>query len=106
MAIIFTSGTITTSTSEDTIFDITEDRFFSTWIYLHNMTSTETFRIKIYIKDENASTLRVYLTFDVSGVQADPAYHIAFLPATEYKVTIQKTAGTNRAVTWLRAEVA
>jgi len=105
MTLTFTSGSKTTTSSESNFFDVTADRFFGMWVYLHNMTASETFRIKVYSLDSNTSTMRVYSTYDISGVQADPAFFIPMLPDREYKVTIQRTGGSDRAVTWKRIEV-
>lgn len=100
MAIGFTDGTVTTTSSEATVIDSVADSAFSMWVFLHNMTATETFRIKIYAFDNNAGALRLYDSKDYSGVQASPAVYIPTLPTKEFKVSIQRTAGTDRAVTW------
>ena len=105
MAITFTDGTITTSTSEDTINDITGDAIYAFWLFAHNMTASETFVVNIYAKDQNGGTMRLYLTETLTGVQSSPAFYLAPLVTKQFKVTIQKTAGTNRAVTWQRAEI-
>ena len=105
MTIIFTDGSITTSASEQTIVDLTANEHFAFWLFLHNMTASETFRIKVYVKDQNLVTMRLYTTVDISGVQSDPAYFIPFVAAKQYKVTIQRTGGSDRAVTWQSIEV-
>lgn len=98
-------GTITTTASEQDLFDITAGpKYFSTIIFLNAMTSTETFIIKVYVYDTNGATYRVYQTITLTGVQSDPAGYIPTLLSSQYKVTIQRTAGTDRAVTWKRFE--
>lgn len=104
MALTFTDGTITTSASEQNLFDVTADAHYATHIFLHNMTASETFVIKVYVKDQNATTMRLYHTGTLTGVQSDPAYFIPFLPTKQYRVSIQRTAGTDRAVTWQRID--
>ncbi len=106
MTLTFTDGTLTTTASEQTIVDLTADEHFAIWLFLHNMTSSETFRVKVYVKDQNTTTLRQFSTTDYTGVQASPAVFVPFLPTKEFKVTIQRTAGTDKAVTWQTAEVA
>ena len=69
------------------------------------MTGTETFRIKVYVKDQSSGSMRQYLTQDYTGVQASPSLYISPVLAKEFKVTIQKTAGTNQEVNWQTIEV-
>jgi hypothetical protein len=101
----FTNGTTTTTGSEDILFDVIADKYFSTWLFCHNMTSAETIQVKGYVMDQNANTLRLFIDEPVSGVQAVPAYYIHLLPASEYRITITRTAGTDKTYTWLRAEI-
>lgn len=105
MGTLSTDGTITTTASEANLFDITGQAHYATFIYMHNMQAGDTVVIKIYVKDVNAATMRLYQTVTKSDVQADPAGFIGFLFATQYKVSIQRTAGTDRAFTWQRIEV-
>lgn len=105
MTILFSDGAITTSASEQTIFDVTADEHFAAWIFAHNMASGDTVVIKTKVLDQNTSTIRTYETVTLTDAQTDPAYFIAWLPARQYRVTIQRTAGTDRSFTWLRAEV-
>jgi len=99
-------GTLTTTTSEDTIFEVTTGtKYYETFINLKNMTASETFVIRTYIWDEQ---LGEYMSIDKqtkSNVQDPVAMMIDMRCGTRYKVTIQKTAGTNKAVTWIRFEV-
>jgi len=101
----FTNGTLTTTGGEDILFDVVADKYFSTWIFAHNMTSAETLRIRGYILDENANTMRLFIDESISGVQASPGWYIHLLPAIEYRITITRTAGTDKVYTWLRAEI-
>ena len=106
MALTRTDGTITTSASEQNLFDITTGgpKYFTTIVFLNAMTSTETFVFKVYVYDTNATTYRVYQTITVTGAQTDPAGYIPTLLSAQYKVTVQRTAGTDRSVTWERFE--
>jgi hypothetical protein len=106
MGLTFYNGTITSTTSEANLFDITGNAHYATYIYLHNMASGDTVVIRTYVKDVNATTMRLYKPVTISGAQtADPTGFLAFMAATQYKVTIQRTAGSDRAYTWLRVEV-
>jgi hypothetical protein len=101
----FTNGSKTTTGSEDILFDVIADKYFSTWIFCQNMTSAETIQIKGYVMDQNTNVLRLFLSEPVSGVQTVPAYYLHLVPASEYRVTITRTAGTDKIYTWLRAEI-
>lgn len=101
-----TNGTITTSATEQTLFDITADKNYATWIFAQNMTSTDTVEIKVYVKDQQGNAMRVYTTQTIQGTQADPAYFVPFVPTKQYKVTIKRTLGTtDKAFTWQRIEI-
>lgn len=106
MTTTYTDGTITTSASEQTIFDVTADRYYATWIFTQNMTASETFVVKVYVKDQNAGLMRQYDSFTLTGDQPSDSFYIPYITTKEYKVTIQRTGGSDRAVTWLRADVA
>ena len=105
MAITYTDGTITTSSSEQTIFDITGDKHFATWLFCHNMTSAEKMVVKVYVKDQNSTTMRQYDTATLSGDLPSDGFYIPFVTTKEYRVTIQRTAGSDKAFTWQRVEV-
>jgi hypothetical protein len=102
----FTDGTITTSASEQNLFDITADAHHATWLFLNAMTGTETFVIKVYVQDQNGAAYRIAEQETLTGAQDPPSIYIPFLPSKKYKVSIQRTAGTDRAVTWQRVEIA
>lgn len=106
MALTFTDGTITTNATEQNLFDTTADAIFASWIFTHNMASGDTVVIRIYVKDQNALVMRLYDSATLSNAQSLPAFYIPPLGTKEYKVTIQRTAGTDRAYTWQRIEVA
>jgi hypothetical protein len=101
----FFDGTITTTASEQNLFDITSDAHFATWVFLHNMTASETFVVKVYVKDQNGAAMRLTENEPITGVQDPPSLYFAFVPTKQYKVSIQRTAGTDRAVTWQRIEI-
>lgn len=105
MTYTFTDGQHTTSTSEDNIFDLTNNAEFAAWLFLDAMTSSETFVLKVYVKDQADGTMRLYGSETYTGVQSSPSIYISPLLTKQFKVTIQKTAGTNREVTWQVIEV-
>ena len=105
MVLTFVNGTITSSTSEQTIFDITSDKNFATWIFCNTMIAGDIIEFKVYVKDQQAGVMRSYSTVQISGVQVDPSYFTPFVPTKEYKVTLRTVAGGSRAITWQRIEV-
>jgi len=62
MTITFTDGSLTISTSEQTLWDITGNYHYGVWVFLHNMATGDQFTIKLYSKDQNAATMRIYDT--------------------------------------------
>jgi len=104
MVLIFSNDTITTDGTEQDLFDITSDQHFATWLFTHNMQSGDTITIKVYVLDENAAVMRLYETQTVTGAQTDPAIFIPFIPTKQYKVSIQRTAGTDRSFNWMRIQ--
>lgn len=104
MVLAFSNGTITSSASEQNLFDVTADAHFATYVFRHNMQAGDTVTIKVYVLDENTATMRLYQTESYSEVQADPALFIPFMPTKQYRVSIQRTAGTDRAYTWQRIQ--
>lgn len=105
MTVTFTNGSITTSAAEQSLFDITADKHYATWIFAHNMTAADTVEIKVYVKDQQGALMRVYTTQTLTGLQTDPAFFVPFVPTKQYKVTIKRTAGADKAYTWQRVEV-
>lgn len=104
MALTGFDGTITTTASEASLFDITGDKYYTTIIFLNAMTSTETFRIRVYVYDTNGTTYRTMVDETITGAQDPPAYYMPTVLSSQYKVTIIRTAGTDRAVAWKRFE--
>lgn len=100
MTLVFTNGTITTTASEQNLFDITTDNHFATYIFTHNMASGDAVTIRVYILDQNAAVMRLYRSRQLKDAQSIPSYFIPFLPTKQYRVSIQRDLGTDRAYTW------
>lgn len=96
-----TTGTITTTTLEQTITNPTDGiKFRGLHIYLDAMANGDIMQIKVYTYDPVGTAYKSWITQSISNQQTDPDWFVAFLPTTQYKVTIKKTAGTNRNVNW------
>jgi len=104
MAVTFVDGNVTTNGTEQSLFDVTADKHYASWIFAHNMQAGDTIQVRVYTKDQNDGVMRKYVDAAISDSQTTPAFYIPYIPAKQYKVSIQRTAGTDRAYTWLRAE--
>jgi hypothetical protein len=102
--VTFTDGTTTTDGTEQTLWDITADKYYGGFLFTHAMLAGDTVRVRVYVKDQNAALMRVLYDESPTGAQDPPAFFIAMVPTKQHKVTIQRTAGTDRAYTWQRAE--
>ncbi len=104
--LVFSNGTVTSSAVEQDLFSPTSsDAYYGAYIFCHNMQVGDTVVIKIYVKDQEGGTNRIFQTVTLSNVQSDPAYFVPFLPTKAYKITIQRTAGTDRVYNWMRVDV-
>ena len=104
-AIVFSNGTLTTTSSEQTLWELISDKYSRGYLNLKNMISGDTFRVRIYVWDEQLGEYMKIEQTDYSGAQDPVGKRLPFEAATRYKVTIQRTAGVDRVVTWLRAQV-
>lgn len=102
MPLAESSGTILADGTEQTIFDTSSLTHFFAYVFLHNMIAGDTLIINIYIKDVNGATMRLVDTFQYDGAQTRKGVPIPYYPTSEYKLTIQQTAGTNRNYTWAK----
>ena len=100
MVLAFTAGTYTTTSSEANMFsDVVADKAHGVLIFLHNMTASETFVFKIWLYDPNGTpAFRLFDEITISGVQAKPARYIPFIPSRQYRITVQRTAGSDRVI--------
>ena len=106
MGLVFSNGTLTTSAVEQDLFSPTaSDAYYAGYIFCHNMQVGDTVVIRVYVKDQEAGTNRVFQTATLTGVQSDPAYFVPFLPTKAFRITIQRTAGTDRVYNWMRVDV-
>jgi len=106
MALTHFDGTVTSDGTEQNLFDISTGgpKHFATWLFTHNMTSTITISVRVYVEDENLTTERKYIDTEIAGSQTSPAFFIPFVPSDQYRVSIQRTAGADVVYTWVRAE--
>lgn len=104
--ILFSHGTQTTTTSEVDLWSPhIADKYRKTYINLKDMQAGDTFVFRVYIWDEELGEYFTIQKETVSNVQDPQGIRLGFEAATRYKITVIKTAGVNRDITWLRADV-
>lgn len=104
MVVQFFDGSKLTDGTEQNLFDITADKHFALWLFTHNMLAGDTIQVRVNVKDQNTTTMRKYIDTAISDAQTKPAFFIPFVPTKQYKVSIQRTAGTDRTYTFQRIE--
>lgn len=101
MTLLETSGTVTTTTSEQTIQEKTDgSKYRGMHLYMDALANGDIMQIKVYTYDPVAASYKSWITQKISNSQTDPDWYVSFLPSTQYKVTVKKTSGTNRNINW------
>jgi len=86
--------------TEKTVFESTELGEYSGYIFFDKMLAGDTIEIKVYIKDVNDDTYKLWVNDSYSGIQTNPALRMeAIIAKVGVKVTLKQTAGTYRTVT-------
>ena len=86
--------------SEQVLFESTELGEYSGWIFLDKLETGDTIVIRVYVKDVEDGTYKLWLQDSYSGVLTCPALHVEpTIGKVGIKVTAQQTAGTYRMVT-------
>jgi len=98
------NGSIVSTAVEQNLLDVTTLKHYATTLFTHNMVAGDEIEVKVYKLDSNSAVMRVYRTKSIKGLQSAPAIFVPFLPATQYRVTIKRLAGTDRTYTWNRYE--
>lgn len=113
MAITITSDSATISTTEyflasdsTTATYQTTDCVIQVFLDLSALTVTETYVLKFYEK-VNAGTARSFVSTTFTGVQS-PAHYasLQYIVGDGWEVSLQRTAGTDRAIPWSLRTVA
>ena len=99
-------GQQSTTSSEANLFEVTSGtKYHETFINLKNQTVGDTFVFKTYIWDEQLGEYFIVKTDTLAGVPTPASLMIDMRCATRYKVTVQRTAGSDRVITWIRFQV-
>lgn len=107
MVTLSSSGTQTaTINTEHTLYNPTTSKFFTGYIDLTNMTSTDTVEIRVYLIVKTAGSYILYNIATYAGAQTTPLVYIPSLPSDiGFKLTLKQTAGTGRTYDWRIYEI-
>lgn len=85
----------------------TTDGVYQVWLECNNLAIGDQFQVRIYEKVQSASTARVVASWVIAHAQVDPNWvspSLIFLHGWE--ISLQKLAGTDRAIAWSIRQVA
>lgn len=86
--------------TEQPLFENTALGEYSGYIFLDNMLSGDTIEIKVYVKDVEDDTYKVYISETYSNALTVPAIRLMpIIAKVGVKVTAKQTAGTYRIIT-------
>ena len=93
-------GSTTMDGTEQVIFESTELGEYSGYIFLDKMESGDTIVVRVYIKDVNDDTYKLWLEDSYSDALATPVLRMEpIIGKVGIKVTLQQTAGSYKTVT-------
>ena len=102
MPTVDSSGTLTADGTEQTLGDLTGNKYYSAHINLVNMASGDTTVVKLYVKVLSTGSAGLYSSQTYYDAQTNKLVFIPPQPSTqEWKLTLTQTAGTNRDYDWV-----
>lgn len=106
MVVSQTAGNVTFSGTETNLFTSqTTLQHYATWVFLNSMGASDRVTLRVYIKDQQGATERLYFKATYQGVQGEPSVFIPYVPTNSYRVTIQRNAGTITSANWARLDL-
>lgn len=100
MPTVNSQGDITADGTEQTVWDVTTNKWFSGYIDLENMQVGDTVVIKRYLQIRSTGASTLILDTQDTYVDAQTSKQIVYfapMPSdVEYKITLTQTTGTNR----------
>lgn len=91
MVVSQTAGNVTFSGTETNLFTSqTTLQHYATWVFLNSMGASDRVTLRVYIKDQQGATERLYFKATYQGVQGEPSVFIPYVPTNSYRVTIQR----------------
>ncbi len=100
------NGATATTASEVTLSEITtdDDAYWGAMVFVPaTFTGTDTVEFRFLIYDVNAATITGKIVYykSITGDQsASPAFYFPPTVGRRYRLTIKRTAGTDRTFTW------
>jgi len=89
-------GSQLTNGTEQEIVNLTSLNHFAAYIFTDPMVSGDRLTIRVYVLDDEGAVTKKYLDVELVDAQATPAVFIPFVPANQYRITIQRTGGVDR----------
>jgi len=89
-------GSILTNGTEQEIVNITSLNHFAAYIFTDSMVNGDRLTIRVFVLDDQGATTKKYLDVELIDAQITPAVFIPFVPANQYRITIQRTGGPDR----------
>ena len=81
MALTRVNGSTTLASVEINLFSAqTTSQYYATYVYLHNLSSTSEIILRVFVRDNQSNTERLYDSQEFKGVQSVPAVFIPFIP--------------------------
>lgn len=106
MGTTYIDGNITTDGTEQNLFNLSTAAHYSFYLFTDHMASGDKITIRVYVWDSEDGVFKKMETIILENAQTpDEAWFYSFLPSQQYKVSIQRNAGTDRNYTWQRIEV-
>ena len=104
MPTVNSQGDLTADGTEQTVWDVTTNKWFSGYIDLENMAAADIVTLKRYIKVRSTGVSTLVLEWSETYNDAQTGKKIIYIPPipsdAEYKVTLTQSAGTNRVFPW------
>jgi hypothetical protein len=96
------SGTQTASiNTEHTLFTSADNKAFTSYIDLSNMTDGDIVEIRIKVKIKSGGSAILFLKDTLRHVQDQPLWHAPLVPSDlQYDLTLKQTGGTGRVFDW------
>jgi hypothetical protein len=104
MPTVNSQGDLTADGTEQTVWDVTNNKWFSGYVDLENMAASDIVTLKRYIKVRSTGVATLVLEWSETYNDAQTAKKIIYFAPepsdVEYKVTLTQSAGTNRVFPW------
>lgn len=102
LSFIAKGETTSTASEADLFAQVTATGLHGCKIHLDAMLAGDTLVFKVYNYDDQDGAERLFGTYTYTGAQTEPTIFFDFIPSTRYKISIQRTGGVDRAVSWER----